>query len=104
MNPQEPKYGIHAGEFETSIMLALDPERVREDKLNCEYPNFPSEKFALENADATIAWKTSDFQKSGTFQNGRLILCIFHIKIDLFFIMIKFCTLFENIFFIFSHL
>ena len=48
-------------------MLALDPERVREDKLNCEYPNFPSEKFALENADATIAWKTSDFQKSGTF-------------------------------------
>ena len=67
LNPQEPKYGIHAGEFETSIMLALDPERVREDKLNCEYPNFPSEKFALENADATIAWKTSDFQKSGTF-------------------------------------
>jgi len=67
LNPQEPEYGIHAGEFETSIMLALDPKRVREDKLNCEYPNFPSEKLSLENADATIAWKTSDFQKSGTF-------------------------------------
>ena len=38
LDPREPRYGIHAGEWETSVMLALSPDRVRKDKLDCAYP------------------------------------------------------------------
>ncbi|WP_419906234.1 creatininase family protein [Hoeflea sp.] len=67
LDPREPEYGIHAGEWETSVMMAIAPDRVREDKLVCEFPDFKSDTFALENAGATMAWKTSDLQKTGTF-------------------------------------
>ena len=67
LDPREPKYGIHAGEWETSVMLALSPERVRIDRLDCAYPDFRSDTLDLEMTGATIGWKTSDFQESGTW-------------------------------------
>lgn len=67
LDPREPDYGIHAGEWETSMMLALDPDRVRADKRNCEFPGFTSETLALELTGATIGWTSADFQTSGTW-------------------------------------
>jgi len=67
LDPREPTYGIHAGEWETSIMLAVAPDRVRTDKLDCAFPDFQSDTLALEMTGATIGWKTSDFQPSGTW-------------------------------------
>lgn len=48
-------------------MMAIAPDRVRDDKRDCAFPNFQSETLALELTGATVAWKTSDYQKSGTF-------------------------------------
>ncbi|WP_223475889.1 creatininase family protein [Oricola indica] len=67
LDPREPAYGIHAGEWETSLMLAVSPDRVRTEKLDCAFPDFQSETLALEMTGATIGWKTDDFQKTGTW-------------------------------------
>lgn len=48
-------------------MLALDPDRVRADKRNCEFPGFTSGTLALELTGATIGWTSADFQTSGTW-------------------------------------
>ena len=60
--------GFHAGEIETSVLLAIDDTKVRMDKANCEYPEVPSDvgirpipwkKFAVSGifGDATKATK-----------------------------------------------
>jgi len=67
LDPREPAYGIHAGEWETSMMLAVAPDRVRMGKADCSFPDFESKTLALELTGATIGWKTSDFQTSGTW-------------------------------------
>lgn len=67
LDAREPVYGIHAGEWETSVMLALAPDRVRLDQRNCEFPKFSSETLALELTSATVGWTSRDFQVSGTW-------------------------------------
>lgn len=67
IDPREPLLGIHAGEWETSVMLALSPDRVRMDQADCSFPKFHSENIALEMAGVTLGWKTSDFQPTGTW-------------------------------------
>ena len=69
---QEADYGIHAGDWETSLMLALDPSRVRMDKLTRFYPEPPSETLALEFTGATYAWLTRDLSPSGLFGDATL--------------------------------
>lgn len=67
LDPREPAFGIHAGEWETSMMMAIAPDRVRPDKLDRAFPDFQSETLALELSGSTIGWKTDDFQESGTW-------------------------------------
>ena len=67
LDPREPLHGIHAGEWETSLMLAVAPDRVRMEKRDCAFPDFQSDTLALELTGATIGWKTSDFMASGTW-------------------------------------
>lgn len=67
LDPREPLFGIHAGEWETSMMLAVAPDRVREGRRDCAFPEFQSRTLALELTGATIGWKTSDFMESGTW-------------------------------------
>lgn len=67
LNPHEARHGIHAGEWETSIMLALSPDRVRLDRLDKAFPELESDLIALEAAPATIGWATRDFQSTGTW-------------------------------------
>ncbi|MFA5263206.1 MAG: creatininase family protein [Opitutaceae bacterium] len=67
LSPQEKTWGMHADEWETSLMLACAPEWVRMDKAVCEYPAKLDDPGLLrpEKAPATFAWLTSDLSKSG---------------------------------------
>jgi creatinine amidohydrolase len=79
----EEGFGIHAGEAETSIMLALAPELVREDRYEPELPALRSSlrRLSLKGA-ASFGWLTRDLSASGTIgdpraataQKGRAIL------------------------------
>ena len=68
----EGTLGIHAGDWETSLMLALAPERVRMDKLGVFYPVLPDVPVDLEFSGATFAWLTRDLSANGLFGDARL--------------------------------
>jgi creatinine amidohydrolase len=65
--PQEAAFGFHAGEWETSLMLAGAPECVHMDRAVCEYPARIDSPGTLrpEGSVAVFAWKTSDISQSG---------------------------------------
>ncbi len=63
----EAAFGIHAGDWETSVMLALSPDRVRSDRVEAAYPDFTAGHLSLELTGATVAWLTRDFQPTGTW-------------------------------------
>ncbi len=73
-NPQEAAFGFHAGEWETSLMLAGAPELVQIDRAVCEYPAHLEDPGHLrpETAPAVFAWKTSDVSKSGVMGDATL--------------------------------
>ena len=73
-NQQEAAYGFHAGEWETSLMLAGAPECVAMDRALCEYPAHLDDPglLRLEDAPAVFAWKTSDVSKSGVMGDPTL--------------------------------
>ena len=70
----EHRFGVHAGEIETALMLALHPERVRMDRAE----NFRSSSeqrardFALlgNGRSAKLAWQTQDLNPSGAVGNA----------------------------------
>ncbi|WP_309399052.1 creatininase family protein [Cerasicoccus maritimus] len=68
LNPREERFGIHAGQYETALMLAIQPELVDMEKADCHWMDerFPAGNIASENAPATFAWKTADLSPSGT--------------------------------------
>jgi creatinine amidohydrolase len=65
--PQETAYGFHAGELETSLMLAVADKLVDMAKAVCEYPAKLTDPGELrpESAPATYSWVTKDVSKSG---------------------------------------
>jgi creatinine amidohydrolase len=63
----EKAYGIHAGDWETSVMLALSPERVRPDRVEAAYPDFKTRNLSLEFTGAAVACLTRDFQPTGAW-------------------------------------
>ena len=68
LSAQESRFGIHAGEVETSWMLAVAGAHVDLSKAVCEYPariEDPSEVKPV-NAAALVAWTSRDVSKSGT--------------------------------------
>jgi len=78
---QEAAYGFHAGDWETSLMLAVADELVTMSKSVCEYPAQLSDPGELrpEDAPAIFSWATEDVSQSGvmgdataaTHENGR---------------------------------
>jgi len=72
--PQETAFGFHAGEWETSLMLAAAPALVRMDRAVCEYPARIDAHGTLrpEGAAAVFAWKTSDLSQSGVMGDATL--------------------------------
>lgn len=71
---EEHRFGIHAGEIETSVMLALHPQRVRMDK--AEYFRSSSqdraERFATlgNGRSAKLGWMMQDVNPQGAAGNA----------------------------------
>ncbi|OUL35277.1 creatininase family protein [Nostoc sp. 106C] len=66
LTPKEAKLGMHAGDAETSLMLALLPEQVKLDKALAEYPPEQSQSSLLSwEGQLPVAWVTRDISQSG---------------------------------------
>lgn len=67
LNAQEKAWGFHAGEWETSLMLALTPDLVDQSKAICHYPAKLTDPGNLrpDSAPATYAWQTDDIAPAG---------------------------------------
>lgn len=67
MAAQEKAYGYHAGELETSLLLAGCPELVKTDRYSVNYIADLSspEPLLPENGPATFAWLAKDIAPSG---------------------------------------
>lgn len=83
LTPKEAQQGMHAGDAETSIMLALLPEQVKMDKAVAEYPpELPNTSLLTPEGKLPFAWTTKDVSKSGvigdattaTLEKGEQIL------------------------------
>jgi creatinine amidohydrolase len=82
VSKQEKTYGFHAGEIETSLLLAATPQLVDTTAYTTNYiANIDHPELLLpENASATFAWLTRDIAPSGvmgdptpsTAQRGQL--------------------------------
>lgn len=74
-SPQEHRFGIHAGEIETSMMLALAPDRVRLEQ--AEYFRSTSqdraERFPIlgNGRSAKLGWMMQDYNANGAVGNAR---------------------------------
>ena len=68
LSPQEATFGIHAGEIETSWLLAAMPDWVDASAAVCEYPALISDPGRVRPvaAPATVAWASRDVAKTGT--------------------------------------
>ena len=56
--------GIHAGDAETSLLLAILPDTVKMERAVAEYPPEPEGLLSLERK-LPIPWVTRDLSKSG---------------------------------------
>ena len=66
LTKQEQEYGIHAGDAETSIMLALLPEQVKMNQAVKEYPQGLPENSLLDmEGKLPFAWLTKELSNSG---------------------------------------
>ena len=66
LTEQEKQYGIHAGDAETSIMLALMPEQVNMDLAIAEYPRgLPQDSLLDMEGKLPFAWLTRELSQSG---------------------------------------
>ncbi len=67
LGAQEAAYGFHAGEVETSLLLAATPELVHPDQYTVNYIAKVGDPGVLkpEFASATFAWLTRDIAPSG---------------------------------------
>jgi creatinine amidohydrolase len=66
LTPKELELGIHAGDAETSLMLALLPDQVRMDAAVPEYPQgLPQDSLLSMEGKLPFAWTTRDLSQSG---------------------------------------
>jgi creatinine amidohydrolase len=73
LTAQERAYGFHAGEVETSFLLAASPELVNRTAYTVNYiADLERPELLLpENAPATFAWLTRDISPSGVMGDPR---------------------------------
>ena len=64
ITPKEAQLGMHAGDAETNIMLAILPEQVKIEKAVAEYPPEQTEGSLLSfEGKFPVAWVTRDISK-----------------------------------------
>lgn len=67
LTEKELELGIHAGDAETSLMLAILPEQVKMDRAKAEYPmGLPQNSLLSMEGNLPFAWTTRDLSRSGT--------------------------------------
>lgn len=67
LTDKESEYGIHAGDAETSLMLALLPQQVKMDLAVKEYPsNLPEDSLLTMEGKLPFAWLTKEISTTGT--------------------------------------
>ena len=72
LTAKELEFGIHGGDAETSLMLALLPEQVQMDKAVTEYPYGLPENSMLSMEGANpFAWVMRDLSKSGVLGDAK---------------------------------
>lgn len=70
VEPEEARYGMHAGKVETSIMLALHPELVDLEAASGSPPDVFEEGGSLGfSGPNSVAWLSSDLSPDGTLGN-----------------------------------
>jgi creatinine amidohydrolase len=73
LSPKELEYGIHAGDAETSLMLAILPDQVRMDQAVCEFPpDLPADSLLSMEGQLPFAWMTRDLTQSGVLGDATL--------------------------------
>jgi creatinine amidohydrolase len=73
ISDNERRYGIHAGEVETSLVLALAPELVAMEKAVQHFPNYPNVTAPLFLfGSASSAWLTRDWSPTGVFGDATI--------------------------------
>lgn len=66
LTPKELKYGIHAGDAETSVMLSILSEQVKMERAVVEYPqNLPEDSLLSMEGKLPFAWLTRELTQSG---------------------------------------
>lgn len=65
LSAQEQQLGIHAGDAETSLMLAILPEHVKMSAAVAEYPPLPDASLLSIEGKLPFAWTTRDLSCSG---------------------------------------
>lgn len=73
LNEQEAKYGFHAGEWETAMLLRATPELVDTSAYTVNYIAQLEDESLLspENGPVNFAWLTKDIAKSGVMGDPR---------------------------------
>ena len=73
MSAKEWRYGLHGGETETSMILAIAPELVQMDKATQQYPDFPDTDTSLFFFGRTsVAWLAHDWSETGIYGDATL--------------------------------
>jgi creatinine amidohydrolase len=73
LTEKELKYGIHAGDAETSLMLSLLPEQVKMAKAIAEYPSgLPEDSLLDMEGDLPFAWLTNELTQSGVMGDATI--------------------------------
>ena len=66
ISPYEAEHGIHAGDAETSVLLAILPEQVKMARAVKEYPqDLPTDSLLSMEGKLPFAWVTRDLSTSG---------------------------------------
>ncbi|MCC3372672.1 creatininase family protein [Cohnella sp. REN36] len=65
IDPEELEYGIHGGDYETSIVMAIKPGWVQEQFLVSELPAMGGKKFLTLEGRIRFAWRMADISATG---------------------------------------
>ena len=68
----ERRLGFHAGELETSLMLALAPARVHVERAVKHFADFPAANSLFFFGAASAAWLTRDWSLTGVFGDATI--------------------------------
>jgi len=65
IDAEELEYGIHGGDYETSIVMAIKPRWVQEDLLVSERPSLGGQRFLTLEGRIRFAWRMADISATG---------------------------------------